>query len=113
MNLNEYQGAALKFAVYPRTPIGILYPFLGLASEAGEVCGKMSKIVRGDFASSTDTTKTADSNLIKHELGDVLWMLAACANECGFTLEQIAKANIEKLTGRQERGTLKGSGDNR
>jgi NTP pyrophosphatase (non-canonical NTP hydrolase) len=113
MNLNEYQEAALKTAVYPRDPVGILYPFLGLASEAGEVCGKMSKILRGDFKGSTEAQRSAHTKLIVSELGDVLWMLSACAREVGVSLEDVAQANIAKLAERANRGVLKGSGDNR
>jgi len=35
------------------------------------------------------------------------------ARRCGFTLEDICVANIEKLAGRKQRGTLKGDGDDR
>lgn len=113
MTLNEYQGHALKTAIYPRTPLGILYPFLGLASEAGEVAGKMSKIVRGDFIGATDTMNKAHTGLIKKELGDCLWMIAACAAELGATLEEIDAGNVKKLQDRTDAGTLQGDGDER
>ena len=47
------------------------------------------------------------------ELGDVLWYIAALADELGIPLEEIAIQNIEKLRGRHARGTIKGEGDNR
>ena len=47
------------------------------------------------------------------ELGDVLWYINALAIELGVTLESVAQANIEKLAGRAERGTILSSGDNR
>lgn len=50
---------------------------------------------------------------IKKELGDTLWYVAMTAKELGFTLSEIAGANIDKLAGRHERGTLQGSGDER
>jgi NTP pyrophosphatase (non-canonical NTP hydrolase) len=47
------------------------------------------------------------------ELGDVLWYISQLATELGFTLEEIASMNIEKLYGRMDRAKLGGSGDNR
>lgn len=42
-----------------------------------------------------------------------LWDVADLCACCGFTLEEVALANVAKLTSRRERGVLKGSGDNR
>ena len=50
---------------------------------------------------------------IEAEMGDVLWMLAALAHDCGLSLQTIAEMNAEKLKKRQEAGTLHGEGDNR
>ena len=47
------------------------------------------------------------------ELGDVMWYVACLAQDLGFSLEDIVKKNLEKLAGRQQRGTLHGSGDKR
>jgi NTP pyrophosphatase (non-canonical NTP hydrolase) len=52
-------------------------------------------------------------NAIAAELGDVLWYCAALAGDLGFTLGEVAEANISKLQSRKDRGTLQGSGDNR
>lgn len=101
MNFEKYQKEAREFAIY-KNP---LYPVLGLAEEAGEVVGKWAKALRGDGV--------LDRKSIKKELGDVLWMLSACADEMGFSLEDIAKENIVKLTDRANRNKIKGEGDNR
>lgn len=88
----------------------IVYPTLGLVGEAGEVAGKVKKILRdknGDFSSQ----EVGDA--LRDELGDVLWYLAAVADDLGMCLEEIARRNIEKLTSRRERGVIGGSGDNR
>jgi NTP pyrophosphatase (non-canonical NTP hydrolase) len=47
------------------------------------------------------------------ELGDVLWYTAQLATELGLKLEEIAQANLDKLSSRMRRGVLSGSGDER
>jgi hypothetical protein len=47
------------------------------------------------------------------ELGDVLWTITRLAEDNGMTLDSIAKANLNKLRDRQERGVLIGTGDKR
>ena len=104
LDFNEYQDLADETAIYPEDS-EILYPALGLASEAGEVAGKISKALRDD----TDN----DFDAIALELGDVLWVLAALASDLDMNLSYIAAMNIEKLKSRKERGKLQGSGDYR
>lgn len=82
---------------------------MGLAGEVGEVLNKMKKVMRDDGGVVTDARKED----LKSELGDVLWYLSALADELKITLEDVALTNIQKLKGRQERGTLTGSGDAR
>lgn len=106
MNFYEYQIGAIKTAVYPKT-YAISYPALGLAEEAGEVCGKIAKMMRDEIPLK-DQRKA-----IEAEMGDVLWMLAALAHDCGLSLQTIAEMNIEKLKKRQIAGTLHGEGDDR
>ena len=106
MDLNDYQNAARRTAVYAE-PHRVIYPALGLASEAGEVAGKIKKVLRdqdGDFGREP-------IEAIKGELGDVLWYVAVLAGDLGLSLEAIAAANLAKLASRQERGTLGGAGD--
>jgi len=50
---------------------------------------------------------------IAKEIGDVLWYCATLSHDIGFSLENIAQMNYEKLHSRQLRGKLHGSGDNR
>ncbi len=76
---------------------------LGLASEAGEVCGVIKKWVRDD----------APLNDLHKELGDVIWYIARMCDELGWNMEEIIKANQKKLEDRKERNVLSGSGDNR
>lgn len=108
ISFEEYQKEASETAIYP-TQHSIVYPALGLANEAGEVLGKVKKVLRdhnGDF-----TLQQRES--IADEIGDVLWYLAALCEDLGTPLERIANKNVEKLRSRKERGKLGGSGDYR
>ncbi len=110
MELNEYQKKAIETAVYPEN-YKIIYPALGLGEEAGEVMGKIKKWLRGDDGGDEISSERREA--LKYELGDVLWYLATLARDLGFSFDEIASANIEKLRSRKERGAVKGDGDNR
>ena len=102
-DFDSYQRQAVRTAIYPSTA-QVIYPAMGLANEAGEVLGKVKKIIR-------DGTFNRDD--IADELGDVLWYAAALARDLNTDLSTIARRNLAKLAGRKERGTLGGSGDKR
>lgn len=105
MEMNDYQVAAKMTAVYRENPANrIIYPALGLAGETGEVVEKVKKYVRD---------MVLDRDAVKRELGDVLWYIAALAGDLGFTLEEVAQSNIDKLADRKARNVLQGSGDYR
>lgn len=82
---------------------------LGLSDESGEVLGKFKKILRDKKGILTDEDK---AEIIK-ELGDVLWYIATVSHLLGYSLEDVARKNNEKLLSRKDRGVLSGSGDNR
>ena len=108
MDLNDYQQAARRTAIYAQDH-RVIYPALGLASEAGEVAGKIKKVLRdhgGDFAD-------APLEAIRDELGDVLWYVAVLAGGLGLSLDEIAATNLSKLASRKERDRLSGGGDQR
>jgi NTP pyrophosphatase (non-canonical NTP hydrolase) len=81
-----------------------------LAAEAGEVNGKIGKIVRkrGVAKFSHD-----EKEALAKELGDVLWYVAMLSKELGYTLNAVAAMNIDKLKSRAERDMLHGDGDDR
>lgn len=109
LTFNNYQSMVKETAFYPNIGDNLSYPCLGLAEEAGEVCGKVKKIIRDDKGILTG--KHIEE--IKKELGDVLFYVAAQCWELGITMEEAALANLDKIKDRIERGTLQGSGDNR
>lgn len=110
MELNEYQKKAIETALYPEK-YKIIYPALGLGDEAGEVMGKVKKWLRGDDGDGVMSDERREA--LKLELGDVLWYLSSLARDLGFTLDDVAKSNIEKLQSRKDRDAIKGSGDYR
>lgn len=93
-------------AALPRSGY-LSYFALGLASEAGEVAGKIKKHLRGD-----KDVPTLREELVG-ELGDVLWYVAMTAEALDLDLGEVAASNINKLHDRKARGTLQGDGDNR
>lgn len=103
MYLSDYQHDALSFRMESADEA---YALFGLVGEVGELYGYIAKVIR-------DGEKADHQEYVKKELGDILWFLAAIAYDHGLRLDDIAMANIQKLKGRKERGTIQGSGDNR
>ncbi len=112
LSLNEYQADAAATMIYKWK---VIYPALGLASEAGEVCDKIKKMIRDQdirFDGSEKLTDAQRADII-FELGDVLWYVCLLSRDLGVSLNELAHMNLEKLKLRQERNKLSGSGDNR
>jgi len=109
MDLDTFQGAARRTALYPDVGQNPIYPTLGLCGEAGEIAEKVKKILR-DQGGVFDQSSRDELRL---ELGDVLWYVAQLAAELGLSLEEVAQANLGKLSSRAERGTLGGDGNHR
>ena len=112
---NYQEACASEFSFYPGW---LIYPALGLASEASEVAGKVKKLIRDDEMPLDENFNTTEIDPEKRleiakELGDALFYIAMIADDIDYTLSEIAEMNIEKLTDRKNRGELRGSGDNR
>jgi NTP pyrophosphatase (non-canonical NTP hydrolase) len=119
---NEYQKEAVKLGIsldkfkklHPDMSedvlqmLAVAYDGLGLG-EAGEVQGKIKKIIRDEGGIITDEAREA----IKAELSDVLWYMASMCHNLGTPLNEVAEYGLNKIKGRHARGTLHGSGDNR
>lgn len=109
MTFKDYQDKAVETAIYGAGN-AIIYPALGLANEAGEVLGKIKKVLRdknGDFHHLDTRMAIAD------EIGDVLWYMAALCKDLDIPLDSVANRNIVKLLDRRARNVIQGSGDNR
>ena len=69
----------------------------------------MKKVIRDNNREFTEEKKRE----LAKEIGDVLWYCATLSHDIGYTLDEIATMNYEKLSSRQKRGVIHGSGDNR
>lgn len=113
LTVKEYAEAARETAVFPRDiylPPGVVYAALGLGNEVGEFLGVLKKCLRdydGDLG-HPDVVKK-----LYGEAGDVAWYWVEVLDELGIDAEVVLLSNLEKLRSRKERGTLKGSGDDR
>lgn len=97
MDFNEYQELAQRTAVYPRE-VAETYTMIGVATEAGEALELHKKELRDGQPRTMQ---------IFDELGDVLWYVALVCYEQGWSMNDLAEYNLEKLRKRQEDGTLK------
>jgi len=111
MNFNEYQENTAKTAIYTGQDSvgGLVYTTLGLNGEAGELANKVKKVLRDSDGIVSEEIRLK----LLDEISDCLWYLSQLVTELGGKLEDVAVANIAKLTSRLERGVIKGSGDNR
>lgn len=107
LTLSDYEAVALSTRIYDEGN-RVVYPTIGLAGETGEVADKVKKVIRdhnGEFLAHREE--------IAKELGDVLWYLTSISHDLGYSLEDIARQNMEKVLSRQRRNAIHGKGDNR
>lgn len=113
MDANEFQNFTLTTAQYPGAGDhgieAVTYLALGLSGEAGEVAGKVKKVIRDNGGKLTDEAKAK----IKDEVSDVCWYVARLLSELDCTFEDALQHNADKLLDRLNRGVIKGDGDNR
>ncbi len=120
MELNEYQKKAMGTCM-PSCK-NFSYMMLNLVGEVGEFAGRLAKSIRkvesyidADnvyFTNPFDKHRELRDDL-KAEAGDILWQLSGLCEVMGWSLEDVAQANLEKLASRKERGVIDGNGDNR
>lgn len=96
-SLNEYMEDAMRTKNPLLARNGLLTDGgLGIAGEAGEVADMIKKhLFQGH---------KLDQAALMSELGDVLWYIAEIADASGFTLEDVARWNVEKLKERYPDG---------
>ena len=96
MRMNEYQIQAQRtigknMSVEDMT----LHALHGMASEVGEIHGIYQKMYQGHSVDEED---------FKKELGDLLWFIAEYCTARGWTMEDVAERNIDKLRKRYPDG---------
>lgn len=108
LTFEEYSTKARATNVCPRVPgdAGALpiYEAMGASGEAGEALELVKKGWRDD---------AFDLEHFIKELGDQLWYINACAEKVGFTLEEVAEVNLNKLADRMARDVIHGAGNDR
>lgn len=93
MDFDAYQKESAKFRNDDLlTRDAVLNAAMGLAGEAGETCDILKKVIFHDH--------DLDEEKVKLELGDVLFYATWLADLHGFSMLEIAEANVEKLTKR-------------
>ncbi len=110
MNFDDYQIAASSTSSNTISSVSedldgtmfvepIIYPTLGLTNEAGEVAGKVKKIIRekNRVINSIDKIQITDEN------GEVLWYIADLCSALGLNLGNVAQRNLNKLLVRKSR----------
>ena len=121
MTLDEYQVKAMTTCMdSSKNP---LYMLFMIGEEVGELQGKFSKAIRkGNIQFVYDELERVRGNyqdyaewdeLVMKEIGDILWGLAGLCEVMGWSLEDVAQMNLDKLASRNQRGVIDGNGDNR
>ena len=122
LSLEQYQDRAMKTCM-PSCD-NFSYMMLNLVGEVGEFASKVAKDIRKGNANidngnlwlgleRTEDEREAREMELMHEAGDILWQLAGLCHVMGWELEDVAKANLNKLASRKKRGVIDGDGDNR
>ena len=97
MTLNEYMELAQRTSNKNLSTDDHLFnAMLGLAGETGECCDLVKKCF---FQDGRDIREK-----LKDELGDCLWYVVEGAVAMGWTLEEIAQHNVDKLRARYPDG---------
>lgn len=111
MDFDEYQTLAARTGFYNHSDkqYVLMYLSMGLAGEAGEVVEKIKHVVRDQKSVITEEKR----ELLKKEIGDVLWYASQIAREFDLSFDEVARHNIDKLADRAKRGVIKSEGDTR
>lgn len=129
MELKDYQEKAMTTCM--ESSNNFAYMSLNLVGEVGEFASKVAKAIRKNqvsiggtvslsrniLAVRDDSPETIDFDILafdsdlKKEAGDILWQLSGLCTVMGWSLEEVAQMNLDKLAARQAIGTIDGSGD--
>ncbi len=123
LTIEEWEQKIKKWDMYPDAVKEIVYTsskeeliklitllvhYVGLVNEIGELGGKIKKEIRDK--KQIPTLRDLDKG---SEAGDVDWYLTTIDRDLGFTKKEIINLNNKKLTKREQKGMMHGSGDHR
>lgn len=118
MELNEYQKRAMTTCT--NSSRNFAYMMLNLVGEIGELSSKIAKRIRKGYDNidenniiSVVPASKEDVAELRKEAGDILWQLSGLCEVMGWSLEDVAQENLDKLADRQKRNVIVGEGDNR
>lgn len=122
LTLNEYQRRAMSTCM-PSCD-NFSYMMLNLVGEVGEFASKVAKDIRkgnveiGGYGMPNkimpfmrEDDWWSRNNEYMKEAGDILWQLSGLCKIMGWSLEEVAQQNLDKLTARKIAGTIDGDGD--
>ena len=109
MNLEEYKKEVLIELPDSVLKQKLLYATIGLTAEAGEVAGKVQKMIRDNNSEMTQEIQQQ----LKKEMGDVMWFLGLLSDAIDVDLNEVVQENIIKIKNRVKNNTIGGSGDER
>lgn len=95
MTLNEYQELSKRTISTLTKEQAESHALHGMVSEIGELHSVYQKIYQGH---------EANEEHMMRELGDLMWFVCEYCTAKGWKLEQVAKANVEKLKKRYPEG---------
>lgn len=96
MTLNDYQASAARTINTSLPSRDVEHHALHeIASECGEIHGIFQKTYQGHMI---------DDDELRLEIGDLLWGIAELCTARGWSLDDVANLNIEKLRKRYPKG---------
>ena len=122
MELKTYQEKAMTTCM--ESSNNFSYMFLNLVGEVGEFASKVAKALRKETGmmdgpnfyfykhqeEGMPSSKELSTELMK-EAGDILWQLSGLCTVMGWSLEEVAQMNLDKLAARKVAGTIDRNGD--
>lgn len=92
---------------------------LNLVGEVGEFASKVAKAIRKGNARVDENnleltefpTCIEQADELKKEAGDIFWQFSGVCTVMGWSLEDVAQQNLDKLSARKSAGTIDGNGD--
>lgn len=105
LSMDAYQKAAARTMNQAHSSVQQSFHALhGMVGEIGELHSIYQKSYQGH---------EIDTLHLKKELGDLLWFVAEYATSMGWTLEEVARMNLDKLFARYPEGFEEGRSLNR